>query len=325
MKQCNAEELCHFWLGDGRNGKGTLTKLLNESFGKYFGELNIGFYTTYEKSADSPNNNLFNLRYARIYNTSEIGENEKCSNAPQKFITSQFKRLTGGDKMVARQPHGQEQIEFPPSKPIIQTNLMAELVGIELPKNFSLRKRLRIQYFPFRFTDDKVLIELEPDVYKLCDNSLKEKFENGDLKRGFWRLLTKWYKEYLEKGLVAPQCIKDNTEAYFNASNKVNNWYKEHLVVIDAGSDGKYSNDINMSDLFSHFCNFNISGTMKKSQFVEYMTNIVGKSSNKSTRGVLTSNNCPHLRGYKIKVNEDENDSSCLLKVQEDDIKYLDV
>lgn len=324
MKQCNSEELAHFWLGDGRNGKGTLTKLFNEAFGKYFGELNIGFYTTYEKSADAPNNNLFNLRYARVCNTSEIGENEKQSNAPQKFITSQFKRLTGGDKLVARQPHEKEQIEFVAGKPIIQTNLMPEIVGIELAKNFSLRKRVRIQWFPFRFTDDKELIEKEPDVYKLCDNSLKEKFENGDLKRGFWRLLTKWYKVYLEKGLVAPQCIKDNTEAYFNASNKVNNWYKEHLVVIEPNADGKYSGDMNMSDLFAHFCNYNISGTMKKSQFVDYMTNIVGKSSNKTTRGVLTIDNRPHLRGYKIKINEDENHTGCLLKLDDEELTYED-
>jgi len=324
MKQCNSEELAHFWLGDGRNGKGTLTKLFNEALGKYFGELNIGFYTTYEKSADAPNNNLFNLRYARVCNTSEIGENEKCSNAPQKFITSQFKRLTGGDKLVARQPHEKDQIEFVAGKPIIQTNLMPEIVGIELAKNFSLRKRVRIQWFPFRFTDDEELIKLEPDVYKLGDNSLKEKFENGDLKRGFWRLLTKWYKIYIEKGLVAPQCIKDNTEAYFNASNKVNNWYKEHLVVVEAGSDGKYTNDMNMSDLFAHFCNYNISGTMKKSQFVEYMTNIVGKSTNKTTRGVLTIDNRPHLRGYKIKVNADENNTGCLLKIQEEEPIYDD-
>jgi phage/plasmid-associated DNA primase len=324
MKQCNQEEVAHFWLGDGRNGKGTLTKLFNEALGKYFGELNIGFYTTYEKSADAPNNNLFNLRYSRVCNTSEIGENEKQSNAPQKFITSQFKRLTGGDKLVARQPHEKDQIEFVAGKPIIQTNIMPEIVGIELAKNFSLRKRVRIQWFPFRFTDDEEMIEKEPDVYKLGDNTLKEKFENGDLKRGFWRLLTKWYKVYLEKGLVAPQCVKDNTEAYFNASNKVNNWYKEHIVLIDANADGKYNNDINMSDLFAHFCNFNISGTMKKSQFVEYMTNIVGKSSNKSTRGVLTIDNRPHLRGYKIRVNSDENGTGCLLKIQEEEIEYLD-
>ena len=60
----------YFWLGAGRNGKGTLTALLKSVLGNYFGELNLAYCTTYEKSADAPNNNLFMCRHARMLSTS---------------------------------------------------------------------------------------------------------------------------------------------------------------------------------------------------------------------------------------------------------------
>lgn len=309
LKQMNSEEKADFWTGDGRNGKGTLSKLLEQVLGKYFGELNLGFYTTYEKSADAPNNNLYNLRNARLINTSEVGEDANDASKPQRFITSQFKRITGGDKLVARQPHEKEQIEFYAGKVLIQTNLMPELVGIELPKNFSLRERVVIVRFPFRFTDNEEDIRKNPSVYKKRDNSLKENFEkNVNLKRGFWRLLTKYYQLYLTEGLVLPKQVEEDTHSYFNASNKVKSWFDNYIVEDMPNADKKFESSRNVKDLFEHFCNFNTGGNMKKAQFVEYLTAIAGKSKSKSERGVLTLQNTPFLRGYKIRLNDDETD-----------------
>jgi hypothetical protein len=79
LKQCNSEERAYFWLGLGRNGKGTLTALLKLALGNYFGELNLAYYTTYDKSPDVPTNNLFMFRHARMLSTPEIGENEQNS------------------------------------------------------------------------------------------------------------------------------------------------------------------------------------------------------------------------------------------------------
>ena len=301
LKQMNSEEKADFWTGDGRNGKGTLTKLLTEMLGKYFGELNIGFYTTYEKSADSPNNNLFNLRNARLINTSEVGEDAKDANQAQRFITSQFKRITGGDRLVARQPHEKEQIEFYAGKVLIQTNKMPELVGIELPKNFSLRERVVVVRFTFCFTNDKKLLNMNPKVYKQGDNTLKEIIEtNENLKRGFWKLLTsKFYPLYLTEGLTLPESVNKDTLSYFDASNKVKTWFDEHIEIDEPNKEGKFMNDVECTDIFTHFCNFNLTGFMKKAQFIEYLTNIVGKTKTQKLRGVISKDNRVYLRGYK--------------------------
>lgn len=317
MKQMNAEEKIEFWTGDGRNGKGTLTKLLNEMLGKYFGELNIGFYTTYEKSADAPNNNLFNLRYARLINTSEVGEDAKNGNEAQTFITANVKRLSGGDKLVARQPHEKEQIEFYAGKPLVQTNVMPNLPLIELEKNFSLRERVVVIRFPFRFTDNEKDLKKDPSVYKRRDNTLKEQFEtNENLKRGFWRLLTsKYYPLYLSEGVVLPEIIKKETLNYFDASNKVKTWFDDNIEIVEPNEDNKFTNDIECADLFQHFCNFNTKGFMKKSQFIEYLTNIVGKAKNQKERGIASRQNRVYLRGYKYN-NDEETNNVCLLTKQ---------
>lgn len=320
LKQINAEEKAYFWIGDGRNGKGTLTKLLTQTLGKYFGELNLGFYTTYDKGADSPNNNLFNLRNARLINTSEVGEDQN-GNQAQKFITSQFKRMSGGDKLIARQPHEKEQIEFYAGKPLIQTNTMPELIGIDKKENFSLRERVVIVRFPYRFTADENEVKNNPLVYKLRDNSLKEQFEtNENLKRGFWCLLISYYKKYLQEGLILPSQVQTETLAYFDASNKVKTWFDNNIIEVEMGNNKKYENDINTRDLFENFINFNTQGFMKKAQFIEYLIGIVGRSTNKQTRGILTLQNNPHLRGYKIKQEEEEITSNCLLKKADNEL-----
>ena len=64
--QCNAEEKAYFCKGEGRNGKGTLIKSFKNALGNYWGDLNINYYTTYDKGADTPNQNLYNCRDSRV-------------------------------------------------------------------------------------------------------------------------------------------------------------------------------------------------------------------------------------------------------------------
>ena len=44
LKQENKEELAHFFLGTGRNAKGTLTTLTKNTLGNYWGELSMDFF-----------------------------------------------------------------------------------------------------------------------------------------------------------------------------------------------------------------------------------------------------------------------------------------
>ena len=52
-----------FCKGEGRNGKGTLIKPFKNALGNYWGDLNMNYYTTYDKGVDNPNQNLYNSRH----------------------------------------------------------------------------------------------------------------------------------------------------------------------------------------------------------------------------------------------------------------------
>ena len=100
--QNNIEEKAYFWLGQGRNGKGTMTTLLRNTLKNYWGELNTEYYTTHKHRADEPNQNLFNCQNSRVLNTSEVAKDDK-SNSKVKFINDAFNRITGNDIINARE------------------------------------------------------------------------------------------------------------------------------------------------------------------------------------------------------------------------------
>lgn len=155
---------------------GTLTELLKSALGNYFGELNLTYFTNYSKGEDAPNNNLFNIRNARLVNTSEIGTAD--NNEPQKFLTHKLKSLSGGDEINCRQPHSNKQMSFKSGKLWIQTNIMPSMSG-KKTDNVALMQRVEIIEFPFSFVDDLDLIASEPEKYKLRSNDIKAKFRTA--------------------------------------------------------------------------------------------------------------------------------------------------
>jgi phage/plasmid-associated DNA primase len=326
LKQENAEEKCHFWLGEGRNGKGTLTTLLKIALGKYFGELNLGYYTQYDKSADAPNNNLYNLRYARLINTSEVGEDNTDPEKPMRFLTEKFKRITGGDTLVARQPHEKVQVEFKGGKTLVQTNLMPELVGIEQPKNISLRERVCITTFPFSFIEDgDPLLLSNPQKYKKKDISIKETMNDEKIKLGFIRLLLNTYKLYLSEGIVEPPQIKQNKLNYFDECNKTKSWFQEYLEPTEDINKNEYRINI-PSDLYIQFCSNSVSTKkISKAVFTRHLTDLLGKISAKDSSkcGVFTLNGVAWVQGYKWKSQTES--SGCFLKLPNHNDNDLDI
>ena len=57
---------------------------------------------------------------------SEVLNEQAVANAQfaKQSATDKFKKATGGDKMVARQPHEKEQVEFIMGNVLIQTNMV---------------------------------------------------------------------------------------------------------------------------------------------------------------------------------------------------------
>lgn len=301
LKQGNQEEKCYFWLGKGRNGKGTLSTLLNSSFGNYFGNLNLGYYTDYSKRDDAPNPNLVNLRYARIINTSEIGEDAIDPDKPIRFRTDKFKSITGNDDIEARNLFKNQIIKYKAGKTIIQTNLMPIFIGIEDENNFSLRERIVIIPFPHVFVDKSQLDKSKPFL-KEKNNNLKEKLNNVDYRNAFIAILLETYSEYLKDGLIEPPRVKQEKMKFFNESNKFQEWF--HNSVIKSEMNVK---TMSIDELLISYQN--IVPKITKSKMIKDLEQIVGKQSNTNDRtGLKTSRGVYSLVGYEWKPESNEID-----------------
>jgi phage/plasmid-associated DNA primase len=298
LKQENPEEKADFWLGKGRNSKGTLTKFLMNAMGSYFGELKLGFYTNYDKGEDSPNNNLFELRYARVCNTSEVGEDNIDPNKAQRFLTQKFKTATGGDQMTARQPHQKEQIKFVMGHILIQTNLMPMIVGIEKEENISLRERVVIIPFPFSFVDDDKLIKENPKIYKKRDNKVKDMMDDPEMKLAFIRLLLENYKNYKTKGLIEPAIVKQEKLKYFKESDTVGQWLAGN---IEPDNENPKAVLHVKEDLLKAFWSVNANSTTKLQNMIDRVKEIYGNRKVKDGKGYYKSGSSGYfLQGYKF-------------------------
>jgi phage/plasmid-associated DNA primase len=304
LVQENPSEKAYFWLGNGRNGKGAATQLLRSAFGKYFSELKLEYYTKTNSGPDSPNCNLFNCRYARVLNTSEVGEDELHPDRPQKFLTEKLKTLTGRDPLTTRKPHSADEVKFLPGHPLIQTNIMPTLPGIHLADSVSLRERIEIIQFPFSFVTDLTKVRLEPQKYKLQNSELKSLFAEDRFRNAFIRILMRLYGEVVE----TPPEVISYRQAYFDENDIVKSWFESTFSPLPGGLTTDFSNiKFNLKHLFQES---DIKGR-SFDQFKKEITHLAGKRSTtnrKGTRGVYQNGNDIMLQGYQFISQDFAND-----------------
>ena len=88
--------------GRGANGKSTLVRLLNLSFGDYAGEVNITLFTKQRPPANQPTPELIAIKGQRFISSAE-------PNARDPFNLGTIKWLTGGDRITAAQKYEKNQ------------------------------------------------------------------------------------------------------------------------------------------------------------------------------------------------------------------------
>jgi hypothetical protein len=213
LKQENKEEKGYFWLGRGRNGKGTTTDLLSNALGNYWGELNMENYTNISKEVDKPNQNLYNCRRARVLNSSEVNDNDS-SNKVTTFVSSFYKKMTGQDRIYARELGTKNTTNFIAGKTIVQTNLMPHFNVLDI----SLRQRIIINEFPTTFTDDEELIRQDPSKYKKKDITLKETFKKEEYRIALIDMLFEEYTKY-KCGYIVPESVQKYTNSWFSSQS----------------------------------------------------------------------------------------------------------
>lgn len=103
----NWVEKAMVWNGKlSRNGKGTIMELLKRTLGSYVGLLGLKYFTTYDKSSNTPHPELLAIQGKRILDIPEVGGEEL------KIIPNKFKVLVGLDEISERTLYSNKMITF---------------------------------------------------------------------------------------------------------------------------------------------------------------------------------------------------------------------
>jgi P4 family phage/plasmid primase-like protien len=222
-----------YLVSSNSNGKSKISELFQKAFGDYCGNFNVSMLTQKRGASTGTNSELVKAKGKRFMLLQEPGENDRIN-------VGLMKELTGGDKVQARGLY-REPIEF---KPQFKLVLACNDLPAAPPNDGGTWRRVRVLPFMSRFTEN-------PDPrqkyeFKL-DNELSEKLELW--KETFMSILVKYYKEYLETGIIEPSEVMESTEKY----RRENDCYSEFISNRIEYVPNSY---VDVGDLYEEFKNY---------------------------------------------------------------------
>jgi len=234
----NPEETVYFWVGAGRNGKGTIDKLLRYAFGRYYGDVAPAYFTEREKDPSRPQADVLAFRNVRVGMCQEPGGTDK-----QQWQTNKLKRVTGGDALTARGVYEKKQVTFVPHhKQLCCTNHLPTFTEID----GGLISRLRVVRFPLEFLDSNKYDPSNP-AHRRVNTSLKKETEK--YQHLFLNYLFEHYQEYAKSGLPhLPKCMMDELREYQQDVDTVKIFLDNNTLKID--NDDKF---IQITELHNQF------------------------------------------------------------------------
>ena len=205
-----SEEKALFILGNGRNGKGTLMKILLTLLGDYATSFRIESLLQQKfKDGNSATPEFAKLDGCRLAYANEIPPNEKLD-------VSKFKDLTGGDKFSARKLHSEPILINPTHKFV--------LCGQHLPEIFDANdigylERLIVVKFTQQFTG------------KNCNPKLKQKLLAPEVLSGVLSTLVRECLAWQKDGLIISNAMQEEKQNYRDANNFIADFISEFCVI----------------------------------------------------------------------------------------------
>lgn len=222
-------EQCWFMTGQGRNGKGTLMTLVEQTLrkGKYYHEGDVAVLTNISKNANSATSALMALKGKRIAVFSESEDKDET------IKVKMLKQIVGRDLIQGREMYAKHNTEFRPTFSLVfLMNDMPKLSKLE----GNLLEKLNVIRFPYRFCDKP-----QGDNEKVIDRSLKNKFEDDvRYKQAFMHILLDYYEMFCFsecKTFVPPEEVQKETKAYFDENNEVGMWLTEKCIITNDKKD----------------------------------------------------------------------------------------
>lgn len=181
----------------GRNGKGTLSKTLERVLGPYAGTVHTDVIVGQShRSAGQAQPHVMSLRGLRMAFTSE-------TNTDAELDAAQVKRLTGGDRITARNLHQRLQTWDPTHTLFVATNRRPHAPA----DDDALWERVHVIEFRYRYVDAPAA----PDERRR-DPALEEKLATEGA--GILAWLVRGGMDWLREGLRPPACVRLARDAY---------------------------------------------------------------------------------------------------------------
>ncbi len=211
----NTEHFIGCFLGEGRNGKGTMFEVLKEMMGDMGWSIQSEMLMENKngRSSTGPSPDLFDLQGKRFVVASESDKNRRIS-------LSMVKTLTGGDTINARRPFDTDGTNFRPTwKLFLYTNH----VPTNITEDFAMQQRLIYIRYPLQFVD-------APDPA----NPLQRRRDPdlpGKLRRELPGILARCVRGCLEwqrlGGLHPPESIRKSVDELAKAQDIIRAWFDE--------------------------------------------------------------------------------------------------
>lgn len=229
----NKEQLFIIWTGSGSNGKSLTLKLLNMTFGDYFGTIDSLVLTQARKSSSSATPELANKVGKRLVSLVEPAQNDTIRVA-------EMKKLTGSDPVETRPLWCDPFTFIPQFKLLLCCNNKPDTDG----NDNGTWRRITIVSWDSKFVDYEPKEDYE--VKKINEDIINKQFMY--LKQTLmWYLINIIYPLYEKEGLKTPEKVIKESEEYRND----NDFFHEFLIGFTNKVDKTHKESINI--LFNIF------------------------------------------------------------------------
>jgi putative DNA primase/helicase len=220
----NRFEKIYIMTGNGRNGKGVLSTIIDKALGGYYLTGANDLLTTKDESKNETLAKAPGVRYLAISEPAEDNDKET------KFNISVVKKLTGRDKIVTRALY-KNAFEYVPKFTIFVSCNKQPAVD---ETNEAIRNRFRFIHFPFTFVDNPTRKHERP-----LNVNLKEQIDNDIMYRNTMiaYLLQLVSENYDTKKIKEPIKCKEFTESYFDNNDDISNFLEKYFEITEDPKD----------------------------------------------------------------------------------------
>jgi len=226
----------YLMLGNGANGKGTVSAALQKVMGDFFQVAPSSFLTkkaNAKTGAESASPQFYKMRFARVLMASELSKNEVLDFA-------KIKGLSAGDPFSVRPLYREPETVVPRFKVVIQSNFSPDIDGSDL----AIIDRYRLVMFKQRYANNPQAGELKKDVNRV------ERFLSLTDAFGTW--MVQGARLMFARGggteVVVPDSIQHTTTKQLEQANLMGVFLRLECEVA--------MGEVDEADLFQEYCGF---------------------------------------------------------------------